>query len=135
VGPDAQGNLKLSADDAELHGDQIKTEMQGGQSNIGFWDRGDEWVSWKVQFPKAGVFKASASCASASGGSEFVLEVAGQQASGKAEKTDGWDRVNEVSLGQIEIKQAGEQVVKLRPKAEQTWKALNLRSVKLTPAN
>ena len=134
LSPDAKGNFRLSADDAELHGAGIKTEDHGGQPNIGFWDKGDEWVSWKVQFPKAGAFKVSANCASTSGASEFVVEIAGQQASGKAAKTDGWDQFKEVSLGQIEVKQAGDQIVKLRPKDAQTWKAMNLRFVKLTKA-
>jgi alpha-L-fucosidase len=131
--PDAKGNLKLGADDAELHGD-LKTEGQGGQPNIGFWDRGSDWASWKVKFPQAGAFKVSASVSSASGASDFVIEVAGQQVSGKAEKTAGWDQFKEVSLGQIEVKQAGEQVVSIRPKDAANWRAMNLRFVKLTKA-
>jgi alpha-L-fucosidase len=34
--PDSKGNLTLQADDAELHGDQIKVETQGGKPNLGF---------------------------------------------------------------------------------------------------
>jgi alpha-L-fucosidase len=131
---DAQGNVKLGADDAELHGDQIKTEEQGGQPNIGFWDKGSEWVSWKVRFPKAGVFAVSASCASTTGGSEFIVEVAGQQVSGKATQTAAWDQFQDVSLGRIEIKQAGEQIIAVRPKDPAAWRAMNLRHVKLTRA-
>jgi alpha-L-fucosidase len=128
------GDLELGADDAELHGDGIKTEDHGGQSNIGFWDNGNEWASWKVRFPQAGVFKVSASIASISGASEFVVEVGGQQVSGKADQTAGWDQFKEVGLGQVQIKQAGEQVVKIRPKDAAHWHAMNLRFVKLTKA-
>ena len=39
IQPDASGTLALTADDAELHGEQIKVEEKGGQSNIGFWDK------------------------------------------------------------------------------------------------
>lgn len=49
VSPDAQGDYLLLPDDANLHGDQIKTEAQGGQPNIGFWDNATDWVSWKVK--------------------------------------------------------------------------------------
>ena len=133
LAPDAKGNLKLGADDAELHGD-LKTEDHGGQANLGFWDKGTDWASWKVKFPQAGTFKVSASTASTSGASEFVIEVTGQQVSGKAEKTAGWDQFKEVSLGQIEVKQAGEQVVSIRPKDAAKWRSMNLRFVKLTKA-
>ena len=76
----------------------------------------------------------SASIASASGASEFVIEVAGQQISGKADKTEGWEQFKEISLGQIEVKQPGEQVVSIRPKDAAKWRAMNLRSLKLTKA-
>jgi hypothetical protein len=85
-----------------------------------------------VKVPAPGTFKVSASIASTSGASEFVIEVAGQQIKGKADKTDGWDQFKEVSLGQIEIKQAGEQVVSIRPQDAAKWRAMNLRFVKLT---
>jgi len=128
----ANGDVELGADDAELHGDGIKTEDHGGQSNIGFWDNGNEWASWNVRFPQAGVFKVSASIASISGASEFVIEVGGKQVSGKADQTAGWEQFKEVGLGQVQITQLGEQVVKIRPKDAAHWQAMNLRFVKLT---
>jgi alpha-L-fucosidase len=131
--PDAKGNLTLGADDADLHGSQIKTENQGGKPNIGFWDKGDEWVSWKVQFTQPGKFKVSASCACTSGGAEFVVEVAGQQLTGQPEETEGWDKFKEVNLGEVEVDQPGDQVVNIRPKNASAWKAMNLRFVKLSP--
>ena len=131
LSPDARGNVKLGADDAELHGDQIKTENQGGQPNIGFWDKGNEWASWKVRFPKAGTFSVTASCAATSDAAEFVVEVAGQKLTGKASQTGAWDQFQEVSLGRIEIQQAGEQTLSIRPKDPATWRAMNLRAVKL----
>jgi alpha-L-fucosidase len=129
---DASGNYKLNADDAEMHGDQINTEDRGGQPNIGFWDNASEWASWKVLFPKAGVFKVSASCASPNNASELAVEVSGQKSMGKVGQTGGWDQFKEVDLGQIEITQVGEQMVAIRPKDPANWRALNLRFVKFT---
>jgi alpha-L-fucosidase len=134
VTPDARGNFILGADDAELHGEQIRTEDHGGQSNIGFWDRGGEWASWKVNFPQPGVFKVSASIASISGSSQFIIEIADQQIIGKAEQTQGWDQFKQINLGRLEVKQPGEQDVKVRPQDPRNWQAMNLRFVKLTRA-
>ena len=131
--PDAKGNLTLGADDAELHGDGIKTEGQGGQPNIGFWDKADEWVSWKVKFDKPGTFKITASTASTNGDIEFVVEAAGQQLTGKAPQTDTWSEYRETDVGQLKLEQPGDQIIKVRPKDAATWKAINLRFVKLTP--
>src|SRR5262249_39701466 len=60
LAPDSQGNYKLAPEDADLHGEQIGTEERDGQSNIAFWDRSGDWVSWKTSFPQAGRFKVSA---------------------------------------------------------------------------
>jgi len=129
---DAKGTQTLSAQTAELHGNRIKQEEQDGQPNIGYWDRADEWVSWKVQFTKPGAFVVSAGCATVHADSEFVVEVAGQQLTGKAPQTNGWADFHVLDLGRIEIEQPGEQVVKVHPRDPNTWKAINLRSIDLT---
>ncbi|MBE3100324.1 MAG: alpha-L-fucosidase [Planctomycetes bacterium] len=128
---DAAGNYLLGADDAELHGD-LKTENQGGQPNIGFWDKAADSASWKVNFKEAGRFKVSASCAAANGESALAVEVADQKAEGKVPATGAWDKFATSEMGVIEVKQPGEQAVKVRPRDAESWKAVNLRWVKLT---
>jgi len=135
VKPDASGRIKLGPDDAELHGQQIKQENQGGQPNIGFWDKADEWVSWKIQFDKPGAFEVSASVAVLADNAAFAIEIAGQRLEGKPARTGAWDRFQDNALGRIEIKQAGEAVLSLRAKDASSWKAINLRSVSLKRAD
>ncbi len=132
--PDAKGNFTLGADDAEMHGDQVKTENQGGRPNVGFWDKPQDWVSWKVNFKQAGTFKVSASCATVHADAEFAVGLAGRQLAGKAPQTGGWADFRVVDLGSFEITQPGEQLVKVSAKDPATWKAINLRFVKLTRA-
>jgi alpha-L-fucosidase len=130
---DAKGVFTLGADDAELHGEQIKAEMHGGKSNIGFWDKGTEWVSWKVRLEKAGIYQVTADTAGTNA-SEFVVEAAGQSLAGTSAKTAGWDQFKAAQVGTLELKQPGVVEVKLRPKDAASWKPMNLRSVKLIPA-
>ena len=135
IRPDAGGSYTLGADEAELHGDHINQESQGGQPNIGFWDQADQWVSWKVKFEKPGTYKTSASTATINGDVEFIVEAAGQQLSGKAPQTGAWSEFRQTDVGQLKIEQAGDQTIKVRPKDAATWKAINLRFIKLTPAS
>ncbi|MCX6926623.1 MAG: DUF5010 C-terminal domain-containing protein, partial [Verrucomicrobia bacterium] len=135
IRPGAKGSYALGADDAELHGDQIKQESQGGQPNIGFWDQADQWVSWNVKFEKPGTYKVSASTATLNGDIEFVVEAAGQQLGGKAPQTGSWSEFRQTDVGQLKIEHAGDQTIKVHPKDAATWKAINLRGVKLTPAS
>ena len=134
VRPDAQGSFTLLPDTAETHGG-VKEESQGGEPNLGFWDSPQDYVSWKVNFKLPGTYKVTASCATVHPESEFVVEVPGQKLAGKATHTGSWADFKILDLGQIQIKQAGEQVVNVRPKDAQTWKAINLRFVKFQKAD
>lgn len=132
---DAQGNYALKPEDAEIHGDQLKSEEKAGEQNLGYWDRGSDWASWKVKFEKAGTFQITTAAAAPQEGAEIVIEAAGQQFPVKIAKTDNWDAFSPVTVGKIEIKQAGELEVKVRPADSANWKAINLRAVKFNKAD
>jgi alpha-L-fucosidase len=132
VRADAKGVFTLSPDDAELHGNQIKTEAQGGKPNIGFWDKADEWASWKAQVEKPGTYRVTADIAGLVE-SAFVVEAAGQSLAGASAATGAWDKFQAVTVGTLDLKQAGVVEIKIRPKDAASWKAINLRGLKLTP--
>ena len=129
VHADTSGLLTLTADAAELHGDQIKVESRGGKENIGFWDRANEWASWHVRFPAPGAYHVTATLATLNAGSEFVVEAGGQKITGKAPNTGAWDAFQTVELGQITVPQAADLVVTIRARDAATWKPVNLQSL------
>ncbi len=131
VQPDASGTLALGAEEADLHGSQIKVEEKSGRSNIGFWDKADESAAWKVNFKEPGKYKVSALIATASDGALAVLDVAGSTIDLKPPATGSWDRFSELDAGTIEVPQAGVQTVKLHARDAQSWKPINVRWVKL----
>jgi alpha-L-fucosidase len=133
VKADPQGTIKLIADKAQLHGEQVKTEEKGGEVNLGFWDKAEEWVSWKLIVPAAGPFKVTAEIATVFDNSEFVVEIAGQKLNCKAALTGGWEDFKTVELGKVEIKEAGNQTLSVKPVPEK-WHAINLRNIKLLKA-
>jgi alpha-L-fucosidase len=127
--PDARGNFTLPADGAELQG-KLAIEQQGGQPNIGFWDDAADTASWTVKFPAAGVYKVSGSFAAQSGDSAVIIEAAGQKIDGKIAQTPSWADFKEVQFGALKIDKAGTVLLKARP--GENWKAVNLRSIRLT---
>jgi alpha-L-fucosidase len=129
---DKQGNLLLSADAAEIHGDQVNTEERDGQTNLGFWDKPADWVSWKVRVQTPGTFTVSASVATINDGAELAVEADGQTATGQVPRTGDWGAFQMANSGQLRISGAGEHVIKLRPRDPATWKPINLRFLRLT---
>ena len=132
VHADSNGSVFLSATNAALHGSQFQMETQGGLPDIGYWDKGDEWVSWTVQMPKAGTFNVSATVATLNAEAGFVVEAGGETFSALAPQTGGWDQFQTIDVGRFQIIQPGELVVKVRAKDKAAWKAINLNSIKLT---
>jgi len=113
ITPDSKNRLIFSADDATLHGENLKLEEQGGKPDIGFWDKGDEWVSWRAK---------------------FTVEIGDQRIASGPPASGGWDKFSTTSLGMVEIKQAGDLDVKVRATDPAAWQAINLNSVRLIPA-
>ena len=131
VRPDAKGTLALLPADAELHGQGIAAEAQGGEPNLGFWDRGDEWASWKAAFPAPGAYRVSASLATLHDAPEIAVEAAGKRLTARVPRTGSWAEFRVVDLGRVEVGRAGEQDVAVKPADPGAWKAVNLRWVKL----
>ena len=134
VTPDSKGELLLAADAAEIHGDKLNTEDRDGQMNLGFWDNPDEWVDWRVRVDKPGKYKVSASIATINDGAELSLQAGASRITHQLEATGDWGAFKVIDLGQIEIREPGGQMITVRPKDHASWKAINLRFVKLTPA-
>ena len=84
-----------------------------------------------MNFKQPGKFKVTAGCATVHSGVSITVEAAGQKLTGKVPATGAWEKFEEFAVGTIEIKQAGEQAVSVRPSDAQTWKAINLRSIVL----
>ncbi len=134
IGPDAKGELVLSADSAEVHGDKLNTEDRDGQMNLGFWDNPGEWASWSVRVDKPGKFNLSASVATVNEGVELLIVAGSSQAAARLPATGDWGAFKMIDLGQIELTRAGGQTIDVRPTDPSTWKGINLRFVRLTPA-
>jgi len=131
VDADRRGNYSLNADDAQLHGSRIKVENQGGQPNIGFWDDAQEWAEWRVKFSKAGEYEVRVAAATVHNGASVAIEFQGQKLIANVPVTGDWAKFQEISAGKIDVKQPGEYVLKAAPVDKSSWKAINLRRIRL----
>ena len=131
VQPDASGNVTLLADTAETHG-SVNTEQRGGQSNLGFWDNPQDYVTWTANGIVPGTYKLSVSSASPNPGTDLLVEVGGKRQAVRVPGTGDWADFKVSDLGTLGITQSGTVEIAIRPADAKTWKPLNLRWVKLT---
>lgn len=126
--PDAAGRLRLTADEAELHG---ALKLEGMPANIGFWTRPTDWVRWEFHLPAAARYEVHAELAS-EGGGQFELVAGERKLRGEAKATGGYQRYERVRVGELDLS-AGDGKLELRAVRE-GWSPLNVRGVELVPA-
>jgi alpha-L-fucosidase len=125
------GVLTLSAGDANPTGN-VKAETKGNQENLGFWDSASDYVEWTAEVKTAGEFEVTASIATINA-SELLIDAGGAKLTAQVPAGSGWDNFKTILLGKITLTKTGKVVFAAKPASAQTWKAINLRWVKLTP--
>ena len=132
VAPDAKGDFALSAEAANLRGGDFNRAGSPGAQEIQSWINPEDYLDWTALIPVAGTYKISICYSAMFGDSEFDIEVGGQTIPKKVPGTQSWGDYHTADLGGINMTLAGPQVVVLRPHLNRTWKAMNLRFLKLT---
>ncbi len=126
--------LRLTADDAEIHGATARVEGDR-ERNIGYWTDASDTVSWPAKITHPGLFRVEVvqACPEGTAGTEYTLSVGDQTVSNKVVATGGWQRYQTVPVGKIKIDQAGSLIIKLVPGKLKGFAVMNLRAVVLIP--
>ncbi|MBC7772542.1 MAG: alpha-L-fucosidase [Pyrinomonadaceae bacterium] len=132
----ADGSLTLSAFDADIKGHTAKYEENADRRCIGHWMNAEDSVHWDATVIKPGTFEVvlDYACDKGSGGSTFAVDVGGVVLSGlKVAETGSWGEFKAVSLGKVDVKQAGPVHVSVTPRDKPGLGVMNLRSIVLKP--
>jgi hypothetical protein len=113
------------------HGTGINTETNGGIENIGFWDNPDDWASWTTSIKAKGAFDVTAVVATQDSPTAIDFEIAGHHLSGEVPLTGGWQKYQEIHLGQVTLSKTGTYIATVKPANHSTWKPMNLRAIHL----
>jgi len=127
---EADGAVRLMADEAELHGG-LQYESGAGKDNIGYWTNPADTAAWTFQIDRPGKFKVSAEIA-AEGSGTFEIVAGEQKLSGKAPATKDFTKFKRSNLNGTLDLAAGSVTLTVRPVAD-GWQPMNLRSVTLQP--
>jgi hypothetical protein len=133
IEPNVNGRLILDAESAEVTGEQLKLEEANGKSNLGFWDRADDFATWQVRFKEAGKYKVRATLATVHPNATLAVELGGARFVANVPASSAWSDYRIVDIGEIEIRQPGVARITARAADNANWKALNLRDVQLLP--
>ncbi len=130
-GPDAKGVIELTAATADIH-NHLGSEAKLQGDHIGFWISPKVTVSWDFNAAQPGRYAVALDYAS-TGASQFSVGLGDAKTPAKLESTGSYEKFRQASLGEVEIKAAGQQKLVVAPQ-DKGWSPLNLRTLSLTPA-
>ncbi|GIK18225.1 MAG: DUF1080 domain-containing protein [Leptolyngbya sp. PLA2] len=135
VRPGPDGVLVLHARDATVEGVHAQYEVGHGKDNIGFWTDPADEVVWDTEVPSGRYsVEVEFACDAGSGGA-FVVQVGESRADGRIVPTGSWTKFAILDLGPIGVEQAGVHQVRVRPVRIDGLALMNLRAVRLRPAD
>ena len=128
-GPDAKGVVELLAKDADIH-NHLGSDAKLEGENIGFWTSHKVTVDWTFKAPAGDyALEIEQACLADQG---IVIEAGGAKVPATLSRTGDYAKYVRQSIGRVTLKD-GEQKIVIRP-VEKGWQAVNLQSLKLTPA-
>jgi len=130
----ANGNVRLHAKDAQVHGTKMRYEPETYKNTLGFWTQPEDWASWDFEVAAAGKYEVEVTqgCGS-TGGSEVAVEVGGQTLRFIVEPTGHFQNFIQRTIGVIELP-AGRQTIAVKPQNKKGAAVMDLRRVVLRPA-
>ena len=128
----AQGDVRLLAKDAQVHGEKMHYEAQPQKNTLGFWTKPEDWASWDFDVAKAGKYEVEVLQGCVGGGSEVAVEVAGQTLKFTVEGTGHFQNFIARTIGVVELP-AGRQTLAVKPQTKQGAAVMDLRRVVLRP--
>ena len=134
IAPDADGAITLEPSTATLSGSKIRVEEKHNHSYVAAWDNPKEWPAWSIRFPAKGAYTVTVVCSAATAETEFDVEFAGQKLAGKCPRTKTWYDYETLNVGKVQVPDGGKFDLVVRARDAAKWKALNIRSIKLTKA-
>jgi len=129
----AEGALTLPAAEAVTHGQTIQYESGENRDCIGYWTNPEEWVEWQFNVVRPGKVKLTAEIAALGSGS-FTVSLGAQTLEAKAPATGDYGKFQDLELGTLELTGPAKASISVRARKEE-WQPLNLRKLRLTPAN
>jgi hypothetical protein len=130
------GSVSCHARDVTIHGIQVQCEPKPQKNTIGYWTNPNDRVSWAFALEKPGTFQVEIlqGCGKGQGGSEVVLTVGGRTFPFVVEDTGHFQNFVRRTIGTVSLERPGRYRIEVRPVRKAGVAVMDLRQVRLTPA-
>lgn len=134
--PGEDGSITLAAHNAVCHGRLLRYEPQPHKNTVGYWADEADWCEWSFKAAKPGAFKVLLlqGCGKGQGGSSIKISVGGQTLDATVEDTGHFQNFIERPVGTLKIDAAGTFSFQIRAAKKAKGAVMDVRQVRLAPA-
>jgi alpha-L-fucosidase len=135
VSPDSDGSILLDYVSASTHGRTKKRFNREGKFHISKWQNKEDYVSWKIQIQKPGMYRPVISYAARenSKGNSIVLSAGDFVVRHQLNQTGEWYEFKEIETGELHFSSGGEFEIILRLDQSTFFDLFYFKSIKLVP--
>ena len=129
------GSITLLAKNATTWSENMRYEPKPEKNCLGYWTEADDFAEWEFQVTKPGKYKVAVvhGCGGGNHGSEVEVKQGDQALKFTTQNTGGFQKWQEVKVGEIEIKSPGRQRLTIDPVNKVKSAVLDVQKVVLTP--
>lgn len=132
----SDGSIILLAKDATTWSETMRYEPKPEKNCLGFWTEADDFAEWEFTAAKPGKYQVSVSygCGGGNHGSEVELKLGAKSLKWVTQDTGGFQKWQQVSLGEVEISSSGKHRLVIDPVNKVKSAVLDVQKIVLTPA-
>jgi acetyl esterase/lipase len=132
----ADGTVVLPAHEAVTHGEKLMYEPEPHKNTVGYWVNPKDWVEWHFYTETPGKFALHVlqGCGKGHGGSEVAVQLGNQTVDFVVEDTGHFQNFKDREVGRLEIAKPGIYTLKIVPKKKAKVAIMDVRQVRLVPA-
>jgi hypothetical protein len=134
----AQGDIRLQARDARVHGETLRYEPQPNKNVLGCWTKPADWADWEFEVVTPGRYEVEIQqgCGAKSGGAEVVVEISGESGTTTlpftVQETGHFQQMILKMIGEVQLA-AGRYTLAVKPRTKPGVAVMDLRRVVLRP--
>lgn len=131
------GEIVLLSSLATTHSVMMRYEPATNKNCLGYWVDPADWADWTFPVAKSGVYEVEVwqGCGKGNGGSDVLVEVAGQKFAFVVQDTGHFQAFVPRKLGRIHLVDGLEYTLAIHPQRKQGAAVMDVRQVKLLPVS
>ena len=125
----AEGEIRLQASEARVHGTRLRYEPEPYKNVLGYWTEVGDWADWDLTIAEPGQYEIEVQqgCGSG-GGSEVDIRVGDKTVSFVVQDTGHFQKMILITLDIGEL-QAGQHTLEIRPKSKKGVAIMDIRRI------